>query len=304
MSEGTPTAGQASGLVGELDTPWIGLLAIFITFMWKPAAHTVSVVNHLLFPGTAHYISGAVIGAVGFVLVWTGFRRDELTGTCLGFMGGSAIFMGLVEPSFMLFSELMAVAPLVDGEKTVLGPNLLLMEASAVSYFVILIFLGADKDTRCRMFLWFHRNLRLRPNAPTPGYKRQPARIAAMEAVLISWFFYILIITLCDPRIFGRDHLVTIVLFPIMLGWGLWLVFAKLTKFRSMAAALRYSIPVSGILWFNMEMAAQWRWYTEVWIKPVEFPLSNVLIGILFLTGGVVANLTTKRGGEGKATVP
>jgi len=178
MSAEITNARQTRGLAGDLRAPWIGLLAFLIAFMWKPAAHTLSVVNHLLMPGGAHYLSGAVIGVAGFVLVWMGFRRDELTATGLGFMGGSFIFMGLVEPSFQLFAELMGVAPLMQEGATALSPNLLLMQASAISYFVVLIFLGADKDTRCRMFLWFHRNLKLRPNAPTPGYRRQPARIA------------------------------------------------------------------------------------------------------------------------------
>lgn len=278
-----------------LSAPWIGLLAFFITFAWKAAAHCVSVLNSLVFGG-AHFLSGGIIGAVGFVLVWMGFRREETVATSLGFMGGSLIFLGLVEPSFLMFSQLMGVPPLQVEGRTVLTPNLLMMQASAIAYFVILILLGADKDTRCRMFLWFHRNLRLRPNPPTPGYRRQPARIAALETIMISWFFYILIITLLDPRVFGRDHPVTVASFWVMLAWGLWLVQAKLSRYRAMGPALRYAIPVAGILWFDVEMAAQWRWLTEIWIKPLEFPVANLLIGAAFLVAGVVAN---RRAGVG-----
>jgi len=296
LATGQP--GGLTRLAGVSRPPWIGLLAFFVTFMWKPVAHCISVTNHLLFPGGMHHVSEAVIGTVGFILVWKGFKRDELTGTCLGFIGGSFIFLGLVEPSFWIFAELLAVAPLMTGGKITLTPNLLLMQASAISYFVILILLGADKDTRCRMFLWFHRNLRLRPNPATPGYRRQPARIAALETVMISWFFYLLIITLMDPRVFGRDHPVTFALFWIMLAWGLWLVFFRLARYRAMAPALRYAIPVAGILWFNIEMAAQWQWLTEIWVKPAQFPLLNIFLIGVFLAAGLWANLTTRRGSE------
>jgi len=298
MSAEITNARQTRGLAGDLRAPWIGLLAFLIAFMWKPAAHTLSVVNHLLMPGGAHYLSGAVIGVAGFVLVWMGFRRDELTATGLGFMGGSFIFMGLVEPSFQLFAELMGVAPLMQEGATALSPNLLLMQASAISYFVVLIFLGADKDTRCRMFLWFHRNLKLRPNAPTPGYRRQPARIAALETVMVSWFFYIVIITVCDPRILGRTHPATFALFWVVFGWGLWLVFFRLARYRSPAAAIRYAIPVANFLWFNVEMGGQWRWFTEVWVKPVEFPVPNLAIAALFLGAAALTLSSPNRGGE------
>jgi len=281
--------------------PWLGLLAFFIPFMWKPVAHTMSVVNHTLVPGMGHYYSAGVIGVIGFIMVWTGFRKNELTGTLYGFMGGSFIFMGLVEPSFWLFADLMNVAPLIVDGVYVLSPNLLLMQASATSFFVILILLGADKDTRCRMFLWFHRNFRLRPNPPTPGYRRQPARIAALETIMISWFFYILIITLLDPRILGRDHPFTMFLFWAMLAWGLYLVAFKLAKFRAMGPAIRYAIPVAGILWFNVEMAAQWKWLVELWIKPKDYPVEDVAFALLFLVAMLISNPPTADRGAGNA---
>lgn len=282
-----------------IQPPWLGLLAFSIPFLWKPVAHTVSVVNHTLVPGMGHYYSAGVIGVIGFIMVWTGFRKDELTATLYGFMGGSFIFMGLVEPSFWLFADLIKVSPLIVDGVYVLSPNLLLMQASATSFFVLLILLGADKDTRCRMFLWFHRNFRLRPNPPTPGYRRQPARIAALETIMISWFFYILIITLLDPRILGRDHPFTIFLFWAMLVWGLYLVVFKLARFRAMGPAIRYAIPVAGILWFNVEMAAQWKWFIELWIKPKEYPVEDVIFALLFLAAMLIGNRRGADQGQG-----
>lgn len=276
--------------------PVLGLLALGVPFAWKPIAHALSVLSHTLLHGTSLFIAYVLAGFIGFALVWAGLRRDELTATFLGFLGGSLIFMFWVEPSFALFAELMAVAPLEREGRVFLTPNLVLMEASAVIYLVVLIFTGANKDTRCRMFLWFHRNFRLRPNAPTPGYKRQFARIAAMETVFISWFFYLVIIAAVDPRFLGPSHPVTYALFVAMLVWGLYLVVFKLMRYRAMAAAIRYGIPVAGILWYCVEMGAIWKWYIEVWVKPVEFPATNVMVLTVFLLLMWLANATRERG--------
>lgn len=281
---------------GAFAPPWLGLLAFSVAFLWKPVAHTVSVANQMIF-GAGHYASAAVIGIIGFVMIWTGFRKDELSATLFGFMGGSFVFLGLVEPSFWLFGEILKVPPLIQDGVYRLSPNLLLMQASSISFFVLLIFLGADKDTKCRMFLWFHKNLRLRPNPPTPGYRRQAARITALETVMISWFFYILIIALLDPRIVGRDHPFLLAFFWAMFAWGVYLCVFKLARARAMAPAIRYAIPVAGIIWFNWEVAAQLKWYTEVWIMPREYPVACVTLGILFLAAMVQSNRATWRGG-------
>jgi len=289
--ENSRTTASSPGVFPDATRPpWTGLLAFSVAFLWKPVAHTVSVVNHALGGDPGHYYTAAILGLIGFAMVWAGLKRDEVTGTLLGFMGGSFIFMGLVEPSFWLFGELLPVPMLVVDGMPSLSPNLLLMQASATSFFVLLIFLGADKDTKCRMFLWFHRNLGLRPGPPTPGYRRQPARIVALETIMISWFFYIYIICLLDPRILGRDHPVTWLLFGVMLVWGLWLVAAKLSKFRAFGPALRYAVPVAGILWFDVELGAQFKWFVEVWVLPRQFPILCVTLGLLFMaaivTGG------------------
>jgi hypothetical protein len=290
--------GKTTGILRHIHSPpLLGLTALGITLLWKPVAHALTVTLHGIFTGPIQYLVATLIGLVGFTLVWQGFKRDELTATCMGYMGGAFIWIGWFEYAFDFFAEFLEVPPLMQGGYVFFTPNLLMIEASAVLYLALLIFMGANKDTRCRMFLWFHRNFRLRPNQPTPGYKRQFARIAAMETIFISWFFYVVIILTCDPRIFGPKHPVTYAVFIAMIVWGIYLLFFKLIKYRAMASAIRYAIPTAGVFWFCIELTSLWGWYTEIWIKPAEFPLSNLMLLTGFLAVGIAANMTRQRGG-------
>jgi hypothetical protein len=268
---------RTAGL-GVYRAPLIGLVALGLTLAWRMAAHAITVINLRLFPDERLYFVGAAIGLAGFALVWTGMQRDELTGTLCGYMGGAFVWMGWFESAFHGFSQSLAIPMLLDNGQPALTPGLLLMESTAVILLAMLVFLGANRETRCRMFLWFHRNLRLRPSRPTPGYRRQFARIAALEAVFISWFMYIAIILVFDPRVLGAQHPGALVFFWAVLAWSLYLTVFRLLKYRAMAPAIRYAIPTGGLLWLTVEMAAAWRWYPEIWVKPFDFPVTNVLI--------------------------
>lgn len=288
---------SGGGILRKLHTrPLLGLLALSVPLVWKPVAHAVSVISHSLMHGLVLVLGSTLFCLLGFVLVWLGFRKDELTATFLGFMGGSLIFMFGIEPSFSFFAALMDVQPLEHEGNVFLTPNLVLMEASLILYLIVLIFIGANKDTRCRMFLWFHRNFRLRPNKPTPNYRRQFARIAAMEAVFISWFFYLVIILAVDPRVLGPTHPATYLMSLSILLWGVYLVLFKMIRYQAMGSAIRYAIPVSGILWYCFEITSLWGWYTEIWILPFDYPVANVGFLAAFLLAVFLANRTDARG--------
>ena len=64
--------------------------------------------------------------------------------------------------------------------------NLLLLQATGVFLIALLIWLGSNKDTHCRMFMWFHRNFKLTPARRTVGYKRQYSRIVALEVIMLN----------------------------------------------------------------------------------------------------------------------
>jgi len=81
-----------------------------------------------------------------------------------------------------------------------------------------------------------------------------------------------------------------------MLAWGLYLFFFKILRYRSVAEALRYGIPTVGILWYCFEITAIWGWYKEIWIRPLEYPLTNILIASAFVGIFAVAAKSRLRG--------
>jgi len=297
MIEGTTIDDARQGFISQIHRPpYLGILAFFGVLLWFPIAHIIGGTLHATFPGGVEYLVGGMTGLLGFSLVWKGFKHDELTATCMGLFGGGLIWIGWFEYSFNFFGEFLKIEPLMYDGKAVINPNSQVIEASAVLFLAVLIFTGANKDTRCRMFMWFHRNFRLRPSAPTAGYRRQFSRIAAMEILFIVWFIHIVNITVRDPRVFGPFHPVRYATFGVFLVWGIYLLTFKLLKYRSMAGAIRYAIATTGILWLCVEMAARWGWFTERWGQFGKFPVENSIILSMFILAGLLANVTMRRG--------
>ena len=99
--------------------------------------------------------------------------------------------------------------------------------------------MGANRETRCRMLMWFHRTLKIAPNKPTTGYQRSYAWMTALETIFITWFFYLAIILLYDPRLFGVNHLATQFTFGAFMVWGYYLLIFKMIKYTSAGPAIR-----------------------------------------------------------------
>ena len=167
---------------------------------------------------------------------------------------------------------------------TILNPGLLLLQATALVGLPILILLGANKDTRCRMFMWVHRNLRVRPGRFTPGYQRQYAKVTATETIFLIWFVYLLSIAVNDPRVIGYD---SPALMPIAIGLLIWSIYliSKLARIRGAGAALRYAIPTGYILSIPLDTFALQGWYPSFWVQPTKYPAIIAAVFVMFLVG-------------------
>jgi hypothetical protein len=251
--------------------------------------------------GRVHRIEEApVAGGFSLIVVFLGLalghswialqRKPENQATWLGYLGGNLIWLGFFEWTWEYFGEWLHLAPVIDKGIPILMPGLLMIQTTSLVVIVLLILLGANKDTRCRMFMWFHRNFRLRPGQMTAGYKRQHARTAALETIFLIWFIYLCAITINDPRLIRYDSTAAIVITIGFLVWGIYLA-AKLMKIRGLGPALRYAIPTGNILWLPTESFSRWGLYPEVWVKPLEY---SVLMSLV-LAGFVVAGATMLR---------
>jgi len=262
--------------------PVVGILAFLVILSWRPMAHTLTILMHELLSGPARMAMSFAVGALGVVLMWKGFKRDETTATLMGILAGSLIWTGWAEESFNGFAALLGVEPLLWRGNPLFPPGLLMIEASVVPLLMVLILLGANKDTQCRMFLWFHRTFGIYPDKRTPGYKRQFSRVTTMEYLFIVWFFYVFNIVIFDPRLLGPDHPGTMVLLGAILVWGSWLLW-QLCKQCNPGPALRYAIPTVGCWWVLIESVSAMGLVTEVWVRPLEYPVIMSLCGVVCL---------------------
>lgn len=267
--------------------PLLGLMSLLIVWGGLALGHSL-VVLQVAATGGAGLLDGMIswpMGFLGFVLVWIGMKRSETQGTILGYVGGNLIWCGSFEWSWRYFSHSLGIQPVMDKGFAILSSELLMIQATTLIAISLLIFLGANKDTRCRMFMWFHRTFNLRPDSMTPGFKRQHARNTAMETVFLVWTIYLFAIYINDPRGVRYDSLAAMSITIGILVWGLWLV-TRLLKQRGFGPTLRYAIPTGNILWLPMESFARWGLYPEIWIKPVEY--APVMLTVLLLFVGVL----------------
>lgn len=265
-------------------TPWLGLLAFLVILSWRPVAHSAMMLMHEAFHGPVRLLASFTVGAIGIVVMWRGMKKDEVTGSLMGFLAGSLIWTGWAEESFNSFAALMQVQPLQWQGFTLFTPGLLMIESSVVLMLMLVIMMGSNKDTHCRMFMWFHRNLRIWPDRRTPGYKRQYARIACLEYLFVVWFFYVFNILIFDPRLLGPDSMITAGILLLLMIWGSYLLW-KLTRLRAAGPALRYAIPTVGCWWVLVESGAAMGLFPEFWIRPMEYPLimSTVALACLLI---------------------
>lgn len=252
--------------------PMLGLTCLLLVWGGLALGHSLVVLQHASTGGIGLMDTAVswTLGFTGFALVWMGLERDETQATILGYLGGNLIWCGLFEWTWRYFAHTLEISPVLDDGMMILSPELLMIQATTLLVVSLLVFLGANKDTRCRMFMWFHRNLGLRPGAMTPGYKRQHARNTALETVFLVWTIYLFAIYINDPRGIRYDSMAAMAITVGFVAWGIYLA-TKLVKIRGFGPSFRYAIPTGNILWLPIEAFSRWGLYPEVWVRPVEY---------------------------------
>ena len=205
---------------------------------------------------------------------------SEVAGTWMGFWAGTLLWTGWVEFSFVWSANYLNVPDLMDprvpGEIATKAEYLVMMSSVGVLMATLAYFM-LNRETKCNMFVWIQRNLKLRTGKPSRGYQRNFAAITALETIYVVWFFYVALLFIYDENILGDHHPVTYGLFFLNTVWAIYLL-QRLVRFWKVTTAVRYGIPTAIIAWNSVELAGRWHLFTEFWERPQDFGLEMSLV--------------------------
>lgn len=219
--------------------PLPAIIAVLIVYVWQGLGHTVMyLMEHRWFPERV-LLAAVIIGFVGAVMIYVGRNKSENAATLLGFAGGSLVWLSWIEFSFVWVADELAVPEAMWGAKPTL-PEYRVMLSSVGVLFASLLFFFYNKDTRCNAFMWLHWVFRMNVGEKVSAQSRNLCAIVAMETIYVTWFFYIWLLVIYNPALFGTDHWVTFASCGFFAVWALYLI-QRLWWFQRMAPALRDS---------------------------------------------------------------
>ena len=271
---------SVGSLLGRMQRrPLIGLLAFAVAFLGQWFRHTIFPLSEGLL-GDLSYPFLIVMGTGGVVLIWRGLDEPEIPATWKGYLGGLLIWVGWFETSFHVFADIFNIPPYQATPRLLSTPDLNLIQSSFAIFVPLFILYGLfNRETKCNLMRWMHRNLRMNPGMPTPNHKRNFARITALETIFVIWFCYAIWLLI---TYFGAS--MTIIMGAYVL-WAVWFVyiFLKLMKVTRIGHALRYGIPVGIIGWVLVATPSHMRLFPAIWLKPFEYPLWSWLALFVFV---------------------
>jgi len=303
MSDAVKNSGSSARTADYFKPPVVGIITIIAVLFGIALGHTTLVLmRHLL--GADVDITGPevaislVMGSVGFYMVWLGRLKGEALGTWLGFIAGTMIWIGFFELSWKTFAHALNPQPVMYEGMPVLNAELQVIQASAVAFLMLMAFLTINKETRCNMMLWIRRTLKMEAGRPATGKERNFAAVTAMESITTTWACYIITIMIVDPRIVGNPMSMAAQLpYLAIFVWGIYLIY-RLTKQKHMAPALRYAIGTGNVNWIWIEAGSRANFYEEIWIKPLQYPVSlSIMAVVLVVTLVIMFQNKGSRGG-------
>ena len=267
--------------------PYIGLIAFSLIIFFTAIGHSVMVLIQKIFGGN-QYLAAFVQGLLGLTMVYIGVRRDdENVATWLGYFGGTWLWAGWVEFSYVFYSRHIGLEPVMRDGHAVQLPEYLVLPSSIGVLLSTLVFFFFNHETRCNAFRWMHKHMRLEVGKPTLGYKRNIATIVAMEKFYITWFFYVLLLIMYDKRIVGAQHPAMYGFFFLCIVWSIYLM-NRLRKFTRLPSAFRYAIATGLIAWNTVEILGRWGFLKEVWVEPQKYTVQMLIILAAFITVAVI----------------
>jgi hypothetical protein len=262
--------------------PLPGLVAFTVAFVSQWLGHaTWAFLRGMV--GDQIELASFLVGAAGLGLVWAGLKRAEVPATWMGFLGGLLLWVGWFEITFEFYSKLFQIPEYTTPTGLpVFGGATVLMATMPIMMGLFILYGIYNRQTKCNLIRWFHRNLRFNPGMPTSDNGRSFARITAIETIFVTWFCYLF-------WLYVGYFLNNTVIMVAYLGWAGWTgyIFWKLTKIPRVGHAVRYGIPVGIVGWGVAEMPAHFGLYSEIWLKPFDYALPNLVMLVVFVAGMV-----------------
>ena len=287
MSSTSETAAHTGFTYSLRRAPLLGGLIVVMMLCEKMLAHTYTAITIYVLPSPWKWIVPAVVGCIGVWLVLRGMGRDEVKGSLLGYLGAVLIWMSWFESGLPLLAHIAQIPPAIPEDGNVMAGLLgehIFLQMSGIFCVVTLFFIMLNKDVRCRMLLWIRRKIGLveATGKPTQGYRPNVARVAAFEYFFVTWFMYVLMISIIDPRTFGLHHPVTYTLSALVCAWGLYLLY-KCTQQREVGLAIRYGIGAVGVAWFIPETFAFYGVLYEFYLRADLHPIAMSVVTIIYI---------------------
>lgn len=280
--------------------PVLGLVALSVAFLSQWLGHAAWAFMRGAFVGYHEAVS-LLVGLGGAVLIARSIKAEEVAATWMAFLGAQFVWVGWFELMFEFYAGFFAFPEYTAGPGLVSngGANLL-MSTLPVFLVMMLIYGFFNRQTKCNLIRWFHRNLRMSPGMPTADSGRSTGRIVAMETLYVVWGCYLFWLYV---SYIGASETLMMVAY---VSWFAWFgyIFWKLMKYPRVGPAFRYAIPVGIIGWGLMEMPSYMGLYDEVWLKPFEYPVATLVVAGIFAAGiAYLANPPGRppRGGQEQA---
>ena len=170
-----------------------------------------------------------------------------------------------------------------------------MLQATVTLMLALFIVYGLfNRETKCNLIRWLHRNLGMDPGRPTPGLGRSFARITAMEMLFVTWFCYLFWLYVIYLGTRGTGAQIVMGIYLAWLAWSVYLIY-RCTLQPRVGLALRYGIAAGIVLWGSAEMPAHFGAYREYWLLPADYPIFNAFLALLFIGGLALIAREAKR---------
>lgn len=215
---------------------------------------------------------GKVCCVLGFlVIAATRVFKNDGWQSFFGVLGGNAMWIAF-EYGLIYGAERMGISYACNGSY----PEYRMMEWTIGLLAIVCVYLLFQESVRCNFFVYLRKKLHLVRGAVATGKIDNYGPRTAFEFVMITWFFYLVLIVGYDEAIFGVHGKFIYAVFVCSFAVSFYLAY-KLLQYDKFGPNLRYAIPVVLIFWNDVEILAKWGMLEEPWVH-IDWPIMSAII--------------------------